>query len=291
MPVKSSTRFFLYIGYAFIITLVLLYIRFPSGEFKSYCENKIGQALKDTTCSITQIRYHFPISVVLKGVDLHKTTGEQQTHIVMDQIAIRPRMKFWNSFKITGEVYSGRLYSTLRFSRKTSSFTLTDTVLVGLNLEEILKDQGITNRKVQGKLDGSGTYEAKMVSPSKGTGKARIALTKGSFDLIQPVLSLSSINFEKITFDISFEEYLELQQGKLKGENINTSFEGSLNIMNSLQDSRLRLSGLLEPKQEFLQSHPAEAKMVKQYAKRFRKNGLPFKMGGTLSNPTFRFSR
>ncbi|MFT5700784.1 MAG: type II secretion system protein N [Desulforhopalus sp.] len=292
MQAKSSSRLFFYIVYGIVLTLVLLYLRFPTTEFKTYCEQQIEHALNNnTTCSIEQIRYKFPFSVTLEQLKLQKTTGGQQPIIMIDKIGIRPALKFWSTFKIAGTLYSGSLQSTLKINRDESSYKLTDLVLHDLNLGAILKDQGIANREIQGSLSGSGIYQADWASATKGKGKARIALSKGSFELLVPVLSLSAINFEQINFDLSLTEQTELQQGKLKGRDINANFEGSVNIMNSFQDSRIVLSGLLEPKREFLQTHPLEAKMVKQYAKRFRKNGLPFKMGGTLSNPTFRFSR
>jgi type II secretion system protein N len=278
-------------GYGIILTLVLLYIRFPSASFKSYCERRIEGVLVNTTCSIEKIGYSFPFSVNVDQLKLQKNVGEQQSNVVINQIGIRPAIKFWNTFKISGQLYSGTLRSTLRLSGGDASYKLTDLVLNELDLAEILKDQGIVNRKIKGRINSSGTYGAEWKAPTKGSGKVRVAISKGSFELLQPVLSLSAVEFDQIIFDLSVNEQLELQQGSLKGTDINSTFEGSVNVMDSFQDSRVILSGLLEPKREFLQTHPLEAKMVKQYAKRFRKNALPFKMGGTLSNPTFRFSR
>jgi hypothetical protein len=97
--------------------------------------------------------------------------------------------------------------------------------------------------------------------------------------------------FDRINLDVSVGQQLELKQGKLKSTNLNANFEGSVSVMDSLLSSRVNLSGLLEPKREFLKSHPIEAKMVKQYAKRYKRSALPFKLRGTVENPTFRFSR
>lgn len=290
MQVKSS-RFILYMAYAFVLTVTLLYIRFPSAEFTAYCEQRFEKALNLSSCNIENVGYNFPYYVTLKNISLQKTVSDTQTRFLIDQISVRPGMRFWNTFKISGSTYSGSINSKLKIDWNESSYTLTDTVAVGLNISEILRDQGITNRKINGKLDGSTTLNGGWKSNSTVEGKARIAVTKGNIELLQPVLALTEIDFDKIVFDLSLTEEIELQEGKLKGKEINASFEGNITVMNSFQESRLRLSGLLEPKREFLQTHPLEAKMVKQYAKRFKKNGLPFKMGGTIATPTFRFSR
>ena len=292
IKLKSSSRIFLYVLYGVALTCVLLYIRFPTDKFKIYCEQRIQQSLHASNCSIERIHYTFPISVTFEKIKIEQQQhDEQQPVIAIDQFRIRPGIQFWQTFKLFAELYSGTVKATLQLDRDSKSYKLTDIVLNNLNLSEILKDQGIVNRKVAGSLNGSGRYSAEWNTPGSGLGKGRIETNSGKIEFLQPILSLSAIQFDRINVDISMGEQVELTQGKLKGKNLNADFEGSLNVMSSLLVSRIQLSGLLEPKREFLQSHPMEAKIVKQYAKRYKKSALPFKVGGTVSNPTFRFSR
>lgn len=291
MKSKSSSHIFLYVIYGVGLICVLLYIRFPTDKFRTFCEQRIEQSLHDSNCSIDRIHYSFPTSVTFKKVKIVKANAEQQPVLTIDQFRLRPGIKFWQTFKIFVELYSGTIKATLLLDREKKSYKLTDIVLNNLNLSEILKDQGIVNRKITGNLNGSGRYSAEWNKPDSGQGKGRIETKSGKIEFLQPILSLSAINFDRINVDISLGEQVELKQGKLRGKNLNADFEGSLTIMTSLLVSRMRLSGLLEPKREFLQSHPMEAKMVKQYAKRYKKNVLPYKIGGTVANPTFRFSR
>lgn len=291
MQLSSSSRILLYMIYGVLLTAVLLYIRFPTDKFRSFCEQQIEQTFKASDCRIKRIHYSFPISVVFEKVQIIKPSGEQQSVYTIDQFKFRPGIRFWKTFKLFGDLYSGTLRATLRFDRDNKSYILTDIVTNNLNLNDILKDQGIVDRQITGSLGGSGRYSAEWKSPTAGEGKGRIEVKTGQIELLQPILSLSAIDFNRINLDISVGEQIEIQQGKLKGKNLNADFEGSLNIMDSLLISRVRLSGLLEPNRDFLQSHPMEAKMVKQYAKRYKKSALPFKVGGTVANPTFRFSR
>lgn len=291
MRFSSSSRFFLYVIYGIFLTAVLLYVRFPTDKFKSFCEQRVEQYLNVSDCNIKRIHYSFPASAVFEKVRITKSSGEQQSTLIIDQFKFRPGIKFWQKFKIFGNLYSGTLRATLHLDRSKKSYKLTDIVVNNVNLNQVLKDQGVVDRKVTGSLSGSGRYSAEWKTPTAGEGKGRIEFKTGQIELLQPILSLTAINFNRINLDISVGEQVALQQGKLKGKNLNANFEGSLNVMDSLLESRVRLSGLLEPKREFLQSHPKEAKMVKQYAKRYKKNVLPFKLRGTVANPTFRFSR
>lgn len=288
---KPPPRLFFYLIYGVSLTFVLLYIRFPTEKFKTFWEKKVEQTFSSTECSIDKIHYAFPVFIVFEKMKIIKTDGEQQAVIVIDQLKLRPGIQFWHTFALQGELYTGTVKAGLNFDKKESSYKLTDIVLQDLNLSEIIKDQGIVERKITGSVSGSGQYQAKLNAPGNGLGKVRIAATSGSIELLHPVLSLSTIDFEHINFYVSIGEQVEVGQGKLKGKDISADFEGTVNVMNSFFDSRVRLSGLLEPRREFLQTHPVEAKMVRQYAKRYNKSALPFKMGGTLSNPTFRFSR
>ncbi|MFT5729020.1 MAG: type II secretion system protein N [Desulforhopalus sp.] len=286
-----SSRFFLYVIYGLLLTTVLLYVRFPTDTFKSFCEQRLEQSLKASDCSIKRIHYSFPVSVVFEKVHVITSSGEQKSAFTIDQFKFRPGIKFWQKFKMFGDLYSGTFRATLALDTDKKSYQLTDIVLNNLNLNTILKDQGVVDRKATGTLGGSGRYSAEWDTPAAGEGKGRIEVKTGQIEFLQPILSLTAINFNRINLDISVGEQVEIQQGKLKGKNLNADFEGSLDVMDSLLASRVRLSGLLEPKREFLQSHPKEAKMVKQYAKRYKKSALPFKLRGTVANPTFRFSR
>jgi type II secretion system protein N len=286
-----SSRFFLYVIYGLLLTAILLYVRFPTDKFKSFCEQRLEQSLHASDCRIKRIHYSFPISVVFEEIHITKSSREQQSALIIDQFKFRPGIRFWQTFKMFGELYSGTFRATLALDRNEKSYRLTDIVLNNLNLNTILKDQGFVDRKVTGSLGGSGRYSAQWNNPASGEGKGRIEVKKGQIEFLQPILSLTAMNFDRINFDISVGEQVELQQGKLKGKNLNADFEGSLDVMDSLLACRVSISGLLEPKREFLQSHPNEAKMVQQYAKRYKKSALPFKLRGTVANPTFRFSR
>ena len=289
--VTPSSRPLLYVLYAIVLTLILLYLRFPKEKFKIFCEDQVEQLFTDSSCSITDIGYSFPAAIVFEKVKIGKTEGEQQSIVAVDQIKIHPGIKFWSTFKIGGKLYSGTLKASLIVDRAEKNYRLVDIVFNNLNLDEIVKDQGILNRKVTGNLGGSGNFQAQWATPIKGQGKAQIKISSGSLEFLQPVLSLTALRYDQISFDMSYTEQLDIGTGKLKGADINAEFEGNVNIMTSLLTSRVNMSGLLEPRREFLQTHPLEAKMVKQYAARYKRSALPFKLGGTVSNPTFRFSR
>ena len=291
MKSVSLSRLIIYFFYGIIITFILIYFRFPTEKFKNFCENQIEKSLVNTTCVIGKIDYGFPLSVIFENVKITKHAGERQSDLMIDAIQIRPRITFWNSFRIQGKLYSGTIRARLDLNNAEKSYKLVDAVVNNLNLTTILKDQGLEERKVTGSMSGSGYWQAEWGAPEKATGKAKIKITKGSINFLQPVLSLSTLRYEQINFDIQYEQQLKILSGKLLGVDLNSDFEGNIQVMNSLFDSRLNITGLLEPSRTFLQKNPIEAKMVKLYAKKYKKAALPFRINGMVSSPTLRLSR
>ncbi len=288
---KTSPRLFFYLIYGVSLISLLFYIRFPTEKFKSYWEKKVEYTFSNTKCNIDRIHYAFPLSIVFEKIKITKTEKEQQAVITIDMLKIRPGTRFWQTFMLSGELYAGTVKASLNFDNKDNRYSLTDIMLDNLELSEIMKDQGGIKRKITGRLSGSGNYIWQRGKPGNDPGKINITATSGELELLQPILSLSAIDFTDISFDISIGEQLKIEQGKLKGKDLVANFAGTVDILTSLYDSRLKLSGFIEPRREFLQTHPVEANMVRQYARRYKKNSLPFTAGGNLANPTFRFSR
>jgi hypothetical protein len=50
------------------------------------------------------------------------------------------------------------------------------------------------------------------------------------------------------------------------------------------------MSGNLAPNEDFLLSHPDAKRLVDQLLLRYKSSVLPFKVGGSVRRPTFRFS-
>ncbi|PHR28774.1 MAG: type II secretion system protein GspN [Desulfotalea sp.] len=291
MTIANSTARLLLIIYGVLLTIVLIYFRFPTDEFNTFCAKKFELTFTNTACKIGRIHYGFPTSIVFEKVVFQKLNREQQAVFTIDKITLRPAIKFWNTFKLSGILYAGTVKSTLGVNWENNGYKLTDIVLSALSLQEIIKDQGIVNREITGSLSGSGQYQNHRKLSTATFGKIRMVLESGSFEVLQPILGLAAIDFKRIVVDLLFGEQLELQQGQLSGKDIRADFAGTIYLRNNLPDSSVILSGHIQPKREFLQKNPEGAKFVKQYAKRYKSTDLPFKLAGTLSHPTFRFSR
>ncbi len=287
-----SFRTLVYFAYAVLLTVVLLYVRFPAEKFKAYCEERIEILLPDSVCSIGDLAYRFPLSASFDTIKISRMINGQETDMVVDRLVIAPEpLKFWKSFKLKGEMYSGRFEAGLDVDIQAQSFHLVDIHLEGVEAGALAQAIGLTERKIAGILEFSGDYQAQSNNPSDGTGKGVVQIVTGSMSLLQPILSLSTLEFERVAVNWVLENgILSFAQGELQGRDIVADFTGELRIAPLLLNSNIQLSGHLEPDETFLRSHPKEQQVVQRLMQRFKMTVLSFRVGGTVKRPLFRFS-
>lgn len=287
----GSLRIPLYLVYGLVLTAVLVYVRFPADKFRQYCESSIERALPETSCSIDRIGYSFPATVRFAGITIGRTIDGNRSEWVIDHLAVSPATgKFMREFEVTGTLYSGVWSTRMEVDPTARQVTLKEIRLDGLDAAALTASLHGIDRKIDGKIGFAGSYRAPVDDPGGGTGQGRMVISDGSFALLQPVLSLTSIDFQQLTFETKFaDRRLDILNGKVQGNDITVEFSGGLALGESFVESNLQLSGQIALQADFLAKHPAERKMVQGLLKRYNRSTLPFKVGGTMIRPTFRF--
>jgi len=109
--------------------------------------------------------------------------------------------------------------------------------------------------------------------------------------LLQPILGLSTLDFDKMTVKVTQQnDMLRFAEGELLGKQLDADFAGEMRIAYPLVNSNMLLSGHLQPDKAYLADHPREQQFVMRLLQRYKMTVLPFKIGGTVKRPLFRFS-
>lgn len=282
----------MYVAYAVMLTVVLLYVRFPGEKFKDYCEKRIERLLPDSACTIEEIAYRFPSSAVFANIHITRAIDGQDNDMVVEFLSITPEsLQFWRVFKVHGEMYSGLFTASLDVDSKTQQFHLTDIHVKGLEVGKLTESIGLADRKISGIFAFKGDYQAASNHPSDGVGTGDVEVVSGSIGLLQPILALSSIEFEKLTVGVSQQNgVIHFVDGALLGKEISADFAGDIRLTSPLLQSSILLNGHLAPDEVFLRDHPREQQFVQRLLLRYKATVLPFKVGGTVQRPLFRFS-
>lgn len=287
-----SFRSLSYFAYAVLLTLVLLYVRFPAEKFKAYCENRIERLLPGSACKVDRIVYRFPLSTVLENVTISRGIDGQETNMVVTRLVVSPEpLQFWKAFNLKGEIYSGLFEAGLDIDTKAQTFQLENIQMEGVEAGEIAESIGLADRQLSGLIGFSGSYQALNSQPGDGAGEGVVQIVAGSMSLLQPILALSTLEFEQVAVDLAYENgVLSFLEGELLGKDIIADFSGELQVTSPLLNSSLLLSGHLEPDDLFLRNNPEEQQLVQRLLQRYKMTVLPFKVGGTVKRPLFRFS-
>jgi hypothetical protein len=158
-------------------------------------------------------------------------------------------------------------------------------------VEKLAEGVGLADRKLSGILAFTGDYQAATPHPGAGVGTGEIEVVGGSIGLLQPILALSAIEFDTLTVGLSRQNgVVQFIDGELLGKDISADFTGEMRLASPLLQSNILLTGHLAPDAVFLRDHPREQQFVQRLLQRYKMTVLPFKVGGTVQRPLFRFS-
>jgi type II secretion system protein N len=283
-------RFLLYGLYAVLLITVLLYVRFPAERFRQFCENSLQSQLTSWNAKIENVSFQPPTALVFNNVILTGSYDGLPSQLVFDRVMVKVNPGRLSVLDIEADLFRGRLTAALALDRRERSFRLEEIRLTGLALAEALQSLGMVERELAGNYDFTGDYQADWDTPLVGRGQGRVEVSVGKMGLVAPLLSLAVIDINSLTAAIEFHGgEVELADGQLRGRELRADFSGTVLLASSLPRSQLRLKGLLQPEETFLQANPREQMLVQRLRQRYNASGVPFQVGGTLTGPTFRF--
>ena len=108
---------------------------------------------------------------------------------------------------------------------------------------------------------------------------------------MQPILNFSAFAFDTLSMQLIRENGpVQLVEGELIGSEIVADFFGELQVADPFLSSNIEIIGNMVPDAGYLQAHPQEQQVVQRLLQRYKMTVLPFKVGGTVQRPLFRFS-
>lgn len=288
-----SVRSLLYLCYALLLTALILYVRFPTEKFKAYCERHVEHLLPGSTCDIEGIRYRFPMSADFGGIKVTRIIEGKVSEMTVDRLLMTPELlQFWRTFSLRGEMYTGTFQAALDVDRGKRTFHLADINLEEVAVSELAAGIGLVEDKISGRFLFSGDYQASISQPIEGTGQGVIQVRAGSMKFLQPILGLSTLDFERVSANVIREsKQIRFAEGEVVGREMTADFSGTLQLNSPITNSSVLLSGQLHPDAGYLKNNPKQEQLVQRLLRRYKVKVLPFKVGGTVKRPLFRFSK
>jgi type II secretion system protein N len=293
--IRKNQKWFGYVLYAVIITAGLLYLRFPSGLIKNYLETRGERSNSPFSVSIGQVSPSLPFGLKLQEARVAQRANPNKIIFQADRFFIKPTIGTLLVGNLNlcfeGLAYDGVLEGCANFIEKSlqapfsTSIVLKDIRLGKYDLRSLI------GRNVEGTLDGTVAYNGKNDLFIEGSGEADLRLSDGRLELLQPILSLDSIDFNQVSVKMALQNRkINLTQVALEGPNMRGTLSGNISLQKDIGKSRLDLRGTIEPFADFFKSLPGTRDTVKLFQRRLKRGTLSFIIRGTLTEPSIQFT-
>ena len=292
---KSKKKWFGYALYGILLTLLLLYYRFPSDAFEDYLQERVEKINPQFTLSIEKIAPSMTLGLRFLEARLYIKTNREKPIFRTDRLFVRPSVLsiFRNEWKFcfNALAYKGIIEgcSSVEKVKKDAPFQTSVALKdIPMGADNPLKE--VIGRNLEGTLNGTISFKGQPKALIGGTGEVDLRLSDGRVELTQPILSLDGIGFHEVLIKMTLENRrLNLTRVTLKGTNMNGTLSGVVILNDELSRSSLNLRGTLEPFAEFIKDLTDSPDTVRLIRQRLNRGKINFAIRGTIAEPSFRF--
>jgi type II secretion system protein N len=294
--ISKNKKWFGYIFFCIIVAGSLLYYRFPSDALRDYLTITAHNLNNSTTLSIGQIKPSLPFELKFGKTELILKDKPSIKLFRADSLLVKPDP--WAFFKGKSKycfeclTYGGDVRGCVNF-KKNSMETLFDTEIELKNMQiakhEHIKD--LIGVQIDGILSATIFYKGQHKNLMGGTGGANLKLLDGKVELLVPILSLESIEFDEITSEMVLgKQTIHLKRLELIGPLLRSTLSGTIRLKKEFLKSSLNLKGTIKPFTSFFKSLGSVSNTVSFFKQRLKKGALNFIIHGTLAEPKIRFT-
>jgi type II secretion system protein N len=285
-----------YVLYGVILTLALLYLRFPSHAVEEYVQAMGAGASPPLAVSVDRIAPSIPFGLKFLKTRVSVRNAPDRPILRADRLSIKPSLLSFlggkSDYAFYCAAYKGKASGSisLRQGEKPPSID-TEIELTNVDLGEYTYLQALVGRTVKGTLSGTIVYDGQYRPVLNGSGKATLSMSEGVVELAEPFLTLTAIDFDELETDMVLNNRtIEVQRLAFKGKQLQGTLSGTITLREALTDSVLSLTGTIEPFAALFQSAEGVDETVAFLRGRLNKGTFTFMIKGTLGQPEIQFT-
>ena len=291
---KGFMKYAGYVIYAILVTVVLLYYRFPSEALQSHLVRMADRMDPEIIFSAQSLDPSFPPGLRLQKPAFSLKKRPESAFFEAQHLSVSPGMGsfilgdttwFFDALAYGG-VINGHI-SSLE-DGQIDGFTLT---FQDIRIHEyaFLPQFGVGD--FAGNLKGNILYNGSPDRITAGDGAGDIHISEGKIDLLRPFLGLETIPFGKL--DVRFtlvKGTVNLTSVSLDGKGFQGSLSGTIRLNRIMDRSQLNLRGTIEPIQSFLETLKGGPALLGLLGGGRKDSKRSFVIKGTFRSPKFRFT-
>jgi type II secretion system protein N len=294
---KQATGNKRYLGlilYGILLTAGVLYYRFPSDALGDYLEATADRMIPRLLISVGRARPIFPLGLKFQQTEISEKANPVPLLFSAEDLLIRFGLWSWLRGKMElcfdCAAYEGELSGCADFTEKSMKSPFTSSIeLTDIRIDNYAYLSALAGRNLKGILAGDIEYSGKYDSLIDGTGAADLKISDGRIELLQPVLSYKSIDFDGLQVKLVLKKrMIELTSVELKGRDIKGEVSGNIRLKTDLLKSALYIKGTVEPLAGFFKDDESGLSSSQFLKQRLKKGKLSFTIRGTFESPRFK---
>jgi len=293
--IRKKGKWVGYLLYCVLMTVGLLYYRFPSESIAAYLESVVAKANPRILLSLESLRPGFPLSVDLIDARISLKKEPRRPMLRMKNVSLGTEgWAFLHGVRVyhfDAHAYDGNMKGDVRFENQKSTTSFTTTMkLKDLNIGRHPYLSPLIGRDVSGVLGGDIVYTGQYANLIEGVGEAILNISEGRVQLLQPILGLESLQFDRLSMKITLRnKKVVLSDVGLEGRAVKGQLSGTIILNNDLPASRLDLRGTIEPLGGLLGDLKGDSNPLKFLRKSLKSLKRSFVIRGTFRDPEFQF--
>ncbi len=286
---KKAALWISLLCYAIILTLILLVVRFPKETFIAYAIDTIEEKFPGFTITVDDVVYVYPLSLQINHLSL---ANQPESHdIAIDVMMLTfDRKSPGNRGRLQFGLYGGKVAIDVDLHRESDTIELPSIILSGIRLADVDPLKNRLGRSLEGTLDYSGRFAAKLDDLSTGVLRGSGKITGFQVDLKRPILQNDTVVFDSVAASAVLQKgILVLADGVATGPSYDGQFSGQLDFSGHWQEAAVTITGVLLPQEEYVMQNQQVARAVSLLYKKYGSREIPYSISGSFREPSFQF--
>lgn len=281
--------------FVLILTGALLYYLFPADAVRDYFQARGRRANPPLALSVDHVTPSVPIGVKFTRTKVALEDMPSRVILDADRLLIKPKLLSLllgkSQFSFLCEAYQGDVRGSVHLKQEPEVGFDTKIALRNIRIGDYSYLSHLLGRPLKGTLGGTISYSGQYKPMVDGSGEANLTLSDGSFELLQPFLTLKSIDFSEMEVEMALaKERLNLTRLELKGKQLQGTLSGTITLREEFAQSSLDLKGTIEPFAALFKSNAGMQNTVAIFKQRLTEGTLSFVIRGTVKEPKIEFT-
>jgi type II secretion system protein N len=288
---KYIGKIALYLGFALVMVMVFLYLRFPSDLFQDALEDWTAQIYPDLQILTDTIQ---PTIAIPPGLELQPVRIVYSDSPVLrsDFLKVTPNLFFLFSdpkvFYLKGPLGTGNFkgrWEIIRKNKRPQEKLALNLYNIPIDILEIIERW--PQYKASGELTGRVDYDS--LKGAGGTVELDLQITPFRITLDPPLMGIESLDFTELKAQMTMTpRMLQIRRCEASGNQVDGKISGSIVFSRPFGNSRVTMSLTIKPQPGFVAEHKNDMIGGFLASDRAQKRGVLLRLSGTLDNPSYR---